>query len=166
MRNYLTNTVEILYLSLMLRWERTAPPDRHTGFLDGNLETNSQTSRFAYVVKKIACGTEGKAYHTFERFTRRNDGHAYISRDQSWMNAPYPLSLGWYFEGCTNLEQKQHCIRSVIQLGLSPLFERCLDDFVAGKSIADYMPTFDEQDAILKRLCERGELDFEKRMTF
>ena len=161
MRNYLTNTVEILYLSLMLRWERTAPPVGKKGSLDGRLETNSQISRFAYVVKKIACGTEDKVYLAFERFTRRKDGHAYISRDHTWMKNPYPLSSGWYFEGDTSLEQKLQCIRSVTKLGLSPLFERCFDDFVAVKSIADYMPTYEEQDAILERLRERGELEFE-----
>jgi hypothetical protein len=166
MRNHLTNTVEILYLSRMLRWECTAPPDRHKGFLDGVPEFNSQTARLAYVVKLIAAGTEDKVYSTFERLTRRDDGHSYISRDASWMNSPCSLSSGWHFEGCTSLEQKQQCIRSVIQLGLSPLFERCFDDFVAGRSVVDYMPTLEEQEVILERLRERGELvDFEDGQT-
>ncbi len=161
MRKYLTNTVEILYLSRMLRWERMAPPDRHKGLLDGVSEFNSQTARLAYVVKLIAAGTEDRVYTVFERFTRRDDGHSYISRDGSWMNGPYALSSGWYFEGCTSLEQKQQCIRSVIQLGLSALFERCFDDFVAGRSVAAYMPTIEEQEEILEYLRVRGELDFE-----
>ena len=82
------------------------------------------------------------------------------------MNSPCSLSSGWHFEGCTSLEQKQQCIRSVIQLGLSPLFERCFDDFVAGRSVVDYMPTLEEQEVILERLRERGELvDFEDGQT-
>jgi hypothetical protein len=165
MRSHLTNTVELLYLSLMLRWERTAPPDRHKGLLDGHPEFNSQTARFAYVAKKIAAGMDEKVYKTFERYTRRDDGRSYISRDHSWMNGAYSLSSGWYFEGCTSLEQKQQCIRCVTRLGLSPLFERCFDDFVAGRSVADYIPTLEEQDAILKSLEERGELDFDNNTT-
>jgi hypothetical protein len=165
MRKYLTNTVEILYLSRMLRWERMAPPDRHKGFLDGVSEFNSQTARLAYVVKLIAAGTEDRVYKVFERFTRRDDDHSYISKDWSWMNGPYALSSGWYFEGCTSLEQKQQCIRCVTQLGLSPIFERCFDDFVAGQSVADYMPTHEEQEAILERLRKRGELVLDNSET-
>jgi hypothetical protein len=165
MHNHLTNTVEILYLSMMLRWERTAPPDRHKGLLDGVPEFNSQTARLAYVLKLIALGTENRVYRIFERFTRRDDGSSYISQDKSWMNSHYPLSSGWYFEGCTSLEQKQQCIRCVTQIGLSALFERCFDDFVAGRSVANYMPTTEEQIAILESLRERGELDFEDGNT-
>ncbi len=35
------NTVEYLYLGLMLRWEDAAPPDRHEAFLDGEPARNT-----------------------------------------------------------------------------------------------------------------------------
>ncbi len=41
---HLTEPVELLYLSLMLRWERSAPPDLHEGRLDGEPERNTVLS--------------------------------------------------------------------------------------------------------------------------
>ncbi|MFA5370691.1 MAG: hypothetical protein WC298_01800, partial [Sideroxydans sp.] len=113
MCHYLTNFVEISYLSQMLRWENTAPPDGRKGHLDGKGEVNSQISRLAYVIKLIARDDEVRVYSTFERHTRRNDGRSYISRDPSWMNAPYELTSGWYCEGGANIKQKQDWIDSV-----------------------------------------------------
>ena len=161
MRTHLTNSVEILYLSLMLRWERTAPPDRHKGIQEGVAKINSQTARLAYVIKLLALGVEDKVFGTFERYTRRNDGNSYISSDPSWMESPYPIFSGWYFEGCTGLSQKLSCIRCVSKLGLSAVFEKCIEDFVAGATVVEYMPTREEQEAILESLRLRGELDFE-----
>lgn len=155
---YIKNTVELLYLSLMLRWERTAPPDRHRGLLDGVPEGNTQTSRFAYVLRKIAAGSEDWFYPALSERTRRNDGRSYVSKDASWMIEPYPLSSGWFFEGCTSLPQKQSFVQELTKLGFSPVFVSCLDDFVAGKSVEAFMPSPEEQEGIVQDLIQRGEI--------
>lgn len=163
---HLRDPVEILYLALMLRWERTAPPDGSQVFpdgshalLDGTPERNTQMSRFAYVLKKVAVGNETRVYAHLARHTRRNDGQSYISTDPSWMQAPRPLSGGWYFEGCTSLPQKQAFLSELTGLGQSPTFAACAADFVAGNSVRGYVPTDAEQDDILRQLdaVEEGE---------
>lgn len=148
------NTVEYLYLGLMLRWEETAPPDRHKALLDGEPARNTQITRFAYIIRKIAAGQEERVYQNLTRHSRRNDGHSYISRDSSWMEEPYPLSNGWHFEGCTNLSQKQDILQSLTHLGISPTLIAAIDDFVAGKSIRSYIPSDEESEKILQRSIE------------
>lgn len=152
---HLKDPVEVLYLALMLRWERTAPPDRQQGLLDGEPERNTQISRMAYVLRKVAAGTQQRAYSTLARYTRRNDGESYISKDSSWMKEPYPLSDGWYFEGCTSLVQKQSILQHLTKLGLSGAFAACADDFVAGNSVEKYLPTDQEQEEVLQKFQAR-----------
>lgn len=161
-RHYVTNTKELLYLSLMLRWETTAPQNRHKGHLDGEPAINSQTARLAFVLKKIALGVEEQTYQALARHTRRRDGQSYVSRDASWMQSPYPLSNGWHLEGCTNLgNQKLGFTDCLIDLGHSGIFVAAVDAFVAGKSIFEFMPNAAEQEEIVARLRSMGDLDFE-----
>lgn len=148
------NTVEYLYLALMLRWEDTAPPDRHKSLLDGEPARNTQITRFAYIIRKIAAGQEERVYQKFARHSRRNDGYSYVSQDSSWMEEPYPLSHGWHFEGCTNLGQKQGILQSLTHLGISQTLMTAIDDFVAGKSIRSYLPSDEEAEKILQRSIE------------
>lgn len=147
---HLKDPLELYYLGLMLRWERTAPPDRRQGLLDNKPVQNSQISRIAHVLKMVAAGTQERAYSTLARFTRRRDGESYISKNFSWMEAPYLLSEGWYFEGGTSLQQKQSFLQHLTKLGLSASFVACADDFVACKTIEKYLPTDKEQEEILK----------------
>ena len=153
----LKDTVEILYLALMLRWERTAPPYRKQGLLDEESERNTQISRMVYLLRKVAVGTEDKTYTTLARHSRRNDGESYISRNSAWMEQPRELDSGWYFEGCTNLPQKQVILQGLKDVGLSASFVACADDFVSGKSIQQYLPTEEEQEDIIARIKEREE---------
>ena len=148
------NTVEYLYLALMLRWEKSAPPNKRQGLLDGEPERNTQITRMAYIVQKIAAGQEERAYQLLSRYSRRDDGKSYISHDASWMKEPYPLSRGWFFEGCTSLIQKQEILQHLTKLGLSPTLVSCIDDFVGGKSIEHYLPSEDEAEEILRRSIE------------
>lgn len=140
----LKEPVKFLYLALMLRWERTAPKDKHQGVLDGVVARNTQISRFAYVLSKVGAGNVETTYSSLEQLTRRNDGRAYITRDSSWMTEPYPLQDGWHFEGCCSLEQKKQLLGHLLQLGLSPAFIECARDFVEGKSLGTYLPTLSE----------------------
>jgi hypothetical protein len=79
---HLKDPVEILYLSLMHRWWKTAPPDSHERHLDGEIARNTQITRFAYLLQKVAAGkNEDHIYQTLARYTRRNDGESYISQD-------------------------------------------------------------------------------------
>ncbi|HQU50060.1 MAG TPA: hypothetical protein PLM09_13205 [Casimicrobiaceae bacterium] len=154
---HLKDPVELLYLALMLRWERSAPPDKHQGLLDGKPERNTQISRIAYVLRKVGAGTEDHVFNTLARYTRRDDGESYISKNSSWMKEPYPLLAGWYFEGCTSLMQKQSFLQYLTKLGLSSTFVACADDFVSGKSVANYLPTDVEQEEILRKIRGREE---------
>jgi len=149
---HLSKPVEILYLSLMLRWQRDAPPDQHEGLLDGKPERNTQISRMAYVLRKVAAGNVEHTFQTLARYTRRNDGRSYFSKDPSWMKEPYPLLDGWFFEGCTSLIQKQSFLQHLTRLGLSGAFIACADDFVASKNIKKYCPTQEEQEEIVRRV--------------
>lgn len=152
---HLKDPVELLYLALMLRWERTAPPDKQQGLLDGKSERNTQISRMAYVLTKVAAGSEEKTFSTLARYTRRNDGESYISKNSSWMKEPYLLNDGWYFEGCTSLVQKQSFLQFLTKLGLSGVFVTCADEFVAGNSIDKFLPTDEEQEEILQKIKTR-----------
>lgn len=144
--------VEILYLSLMHRWDRTAPPDRHEGLLDGEPARNTQTARLVYVLQKIAAGNVERVYSTLARYTRRNDGESYISKNPSWMEQPFPLGDGWFFEGCTSLVQKHSVVHNFSKLGLSGAFGQAVEDFVAHKPIEQYFPTEAEEERILAKI--------------
>ena len=156
---HIKDPVELLYLSLMLRWERSAAPDKHQGLLDGQPERNTQISRMAYVLQKIGVGTEDHVFGTLARYTRRDDGESYISKNSSWMKEPYPLLAGWYFEGCTSLVQKQSFLQYLTKVGLSSTFVACADDFVAGKSVEKYLPTDKEQEEIVRKIREKEQRD-------
>ena len=145
------STVEIVYYHIMRQWQETAPEDGKKGLLNGNPTRNSQMSRLAYILSFIACGLEDQIYQILSRYTPRNDGHSYISRNPNWMNRPVELSGGWYFEGCTSLRQKQDIIQCLTKLGLSPAFVACVNDFVANKNIERYYPSLEEMKSILKR---------------
>jgi hypothetical protein len=152
----LKEPVEFLYLALMLRWERTAPKDKHQGVLDGATARNTQISRFAYVLSKVGAGNVETTYGSLEQLTQRTDGRACITRDSTWMIEPYPLQDGWHFEGCCSLEQKKQMLGLLLQLGLSPGFIECACDFVEGKSVDKYLPTLSEENEVLARYLSRA----------
>mgnify|MGYP001810446238 CR=1 FL=1 len=145
--------VEVLYLSLKHRWERTAQPDRHEGELDGVPTRNTQVERLAFLLKKIALGRHSERIHsTLARHTGRNDGNSYVSKDPSWMEQPTILTDGWYFEGCTSLVQKQAILHNLGKLGFSGPFCQATEDFVANKSIKKYLPNEDDEKEVLARI--------------
>lgn len=151
----LRDPVEFLYLSLMLRWERTAPQDQHEGLLDGKPERNTQISRFAYVLNKVAIGNVDRVFRRLQRETCKRDGTSYVSRDSSRMKEPYPLLEGWFFEGCCNMEQKREFLKHLVGIGVSRGFVECAGDFVEGKSVKRFMPTEEEEDEAIRRYQER-----------
>ena len=147
--------VEVLYLSLMQRWATTAPPDRHQGLLDGESARNTQTERLKYVLEKIAAGSDAttqKVYAKLARYTRRQDGESYVSRNKNWMEQPEVLSGGWYYEGCTSLEQKLNVVSALSNLGLSGPFVQAVAEFVAHKPIDQFFPTADDEAEINRRI--------------
>jgi len=135
------------------------------GVLDGETASNTQITRMAYILKKIAAGQEERTYQLLSRHSRRNDGKSYISKDSSWMLEPYPLSEGWYLEGCTSLNQKQVILQHLTELGLSPTLVDCIDEFVAGKSIEDRIPSEEEAEEILRQSIEAERLQNEASDT-
>jgi hypothetical protein len=148
------NTVEYLYLALMVRWEKTAPPDNHEGLLDNKRERNTQKARMTFILRKIAAGQEKHVYALLSQFSRRNDGNSYVSNDSSWMIDPCSLNDDWFLEGCLSLSQKQLILQNLTKLDLSPYLVNCIDDFVAGKSIINRIPSAEEQEEILHRSIE------------
>jgi hypothetical protein len=141
--------VEFLYFMMMSEWERTAPPDGKQGLFEGKPVRNSQMARLVFLLKKISVGSEEKTFNTLSRYSCREDGESYISRNSGWMEQPCELYDGWYFEGCTSLRQKQDILQNLTKLGLSPTMVACADDFVAGKSIQKYNPTTEELKEII-----------------
>ena len=148
---HLSDPVEILYLALMLRWEKSAPANNHLGYLDGVPIRNSQKARLAFVLRKIAAGNP-KFLPALSLRTRRRDGDAYVSTNQSWMVEPCELLDGWFLEGCMSMEQKAAVTSALVRLGHSALFGACMDDFVAGRSVRKFMPSIEEQEELVRRL--------------
>lgn len=148
-----TEPVEVLYLTFMHRWQRTAPPDQHLGELDGKPARNTQTERLALVLRNIAVGPNAEqVYSTLARYTRRKDGNSYVSKDHSWMEQPHLLSHGWYFEACTSLVQKQAVLHNLGRLGLSGAFSQAAEDFVADLPIERYFPTEADEPTVLAKI--------------
>jgi hypothetical protein len=111
------------------------------------------------LLRKVGAGAKERVFSTLARYSRRNDGESYISKNSSWMTEPYPLLQGWFFEGCTSLEQKQSILQHLTKVGLSPTFAACADDFVAGKSVVKYLPTDEEQEEIIRKIKEKEAQD-------
>ena len=157
---HITEPVEYLYLGLMLRWENSAPPDGRQGLLDGVSARNTQIARMAFVLNKVGASQYERFFTAMARHTEGEDRQSYISRDSSWMTEPYPLSDGWFFEGCTSLIQKQSILQHLTKLRLSSIFVACADDFVAGNSVKKYHPTQNEaREAIQKCLEMEAEIE-------
>lgn len=149
----LNSPVEVLFLSLMLRWEETAPPDKKQGLLDGKPERNTQMSRMAYILKKVAIGVENKYFQRLAvGASWSKPGGRYLDKNKEHMENPIYLNNGWWLDGCASLERKLEMMRDLTKLGLSPAFTNCACDFVAGKSVASYMPTERRQDEIIQAL--------------
>jgi hypothetical protein len=97
----LRQPIEILYLTLMSNWHKAAPPDGHLGELDNLPTRNTQISRLAYILNKIAVPKFDRIFSALATHVRREDGESYISKDRSWMIEPTELGGGWHLEGCT-----------------------------------------------------------------
>jgi hypothetical protein len=83
----------------MLRWEKSAPPNKYLGFLDGKPERNTQISRMVFLLRKVAAGNVDSTLKTLSLNSRRVDGESSISKSNSWMKDPRKLLDGWHFEG-------------------------------------------------------------------
>jgi hypothetical protein len=147
---------EYFYLALLSKWERKAPPDKHWSRLDGKPAQNTQTARMARLLT-IVTGLDDATMRKLERYTKRNDGNSYVSKNSSWMREAYPLGKGWYFEGNMSLLDKKKIIHSFPEMGISSReFASCAQDFVEGKSISKYWPS--EEEAV--RQIEQWEKQF------
>lgn len=149
---HITDPMELLYLALLLRWEKTAPQDKHQGRLDGKSERNTQVTRMAYVLQKVWNDVGERLPEILSRYSRRDDGKSYISKDFSWMVEPFPLQNGWYLEGCMDLGRKQMILQHLTACGLSTEFAACVDDFVAGKSVEGYFPDENDREVVFRKM--------------
>ena len=151
----LKDPVEILFLGLLLRWENTAPPDKTQGFLDDNPERNTQMSRMAYVLNKVGTGVEDKYFLKLSVGASWSKlSGTFLDKNNDHMENPYPLNASWWLDGCASLERKLEMMQDLTKLGISPTFTRCACDFIAGESVASYMPTEEEQDEIVRKIRE------------
>jgi len=144
------NQWEFCLFAILLRWEQNAPPDRHWGEFDGRPACNSQQQRLAHLLQTVAVGGVDVVYRTLARYTRRRDGNSNVSTDPSWMSEPMPLWDGWYVEGCLNIGQKLDLLDNLSKIGYSPEFVECARDFVEGRSVEGYLPTFEELEVMFK----------------
>ena len=142
---------ELLCLCLMHRWQTTAPPDRHTGYLDGEARENCQAVRLAYVLQKMQIVRGKGLLADLQKRTVRRDAGSLVSPDPHQLHNPIPVSPGWYVEGCTSLEQKRKVVRELRQLGLTPAFVDAVEAFVANDPVERYFPDLAELDAIFER---------------
>ncbi len=127
------NPEEYLHLYMLLRWERTAPPDGCLGTLDDEPAKNTQTARMAKVLQMVT-DLHDLPMEKLRKETERKDGRSYIQR----------------------------ILQSLPQLGLSSReFANCAADFVGGKSIQKYWP--DEEQAVRQIEQWEAKLDREDR---
>lgn len=157
----LKNTVEVLYLALMERWESTAPKEKHLGELDGRPVRNTQAERLAYIIIKIAAGDIDRVFTALSMSSRRKDEKSNISKDSSLMLMPTALMNGWFLEGNISLLQKQDIVQGFTKVGISPALVACIDDFVEGKSIKQYYPSKDETLRMLDNMHKSNTIDDE-----
>lgn len=149
------------YLALMFSWEKTAPKDQTEGLLDGNLERNTQMSRMAYLLRIVATVKgEAPTYKKLSPELCRRDGNSYLSEDKSWMTEPRELSKGWYFEGCINLEKKKEIFELLrSRCGMSVEFIKWAKDFIAGKSLEEYLEDGELTDESIENNRQQFESD-------
>lgn len=150
----------MLYLALMRKWVRTAPPDRQFGLRGGKKCCNSQSARLARVLVLIASGNHDDFYSGVARYTRKPRGNdSLVTRNKGTLDNPYALSHGWYLEQTLNLGQKQDICDVLPHLGLSSAFTNAVRAFVAAQPFDQYEP--DERDAAVIlaniRACEERE---------
>lgn len=154
----LRDPVEILFLGLMLRWEKTAPPNMKQGMLDTETERNTQMSRMAFVLNKVAVGVEDEYFQKLAvGASWSKPSGRFLDKNKEHMENPIALHKGWWLDGCASLERKLEMMQDLTKLGLSPTFTNCACDFVSGKSVASYMPTESEQDEIIHALRDTDE---------
>lgn len=147
----LSDVTEIFFAALLLKWELTAPDDGKGGMLDGEKALNTQQERMARALRIIATGWEDKYFSKLAIKWRKNDGRSYISKDNTGMNRPIYINSGWWLDGCASLTDKQGMMQSFTQLGYTPTFVRCVNAFIAGESIKDFIPTDEEQEIIISK---------------
>lgn len=144
--------VEILYLSLMERWEDSAPTDGHGGILDGSPALNTQVARMARVLNFICSDATEAGYRHLACKWRRANGSPLLAKDPTGMTNPHALAKGWWLEGCLSLDQKTALMQDLTGLGLSPVFVRSASEFVRGATIKGYFPTPEEEQEIIARI--------------
>jgi hypothetical protein len=110
-------------------------------------------SRMAFVLNKVGAGVEDKYFQKLAvGASWSKPGGQFLDKNMEHMENPITLNKGWWLDGCASLERKIEMMQDLTKLGLSPTFARCACDFVAGKSVATYMPTESEQDEIIQTL--------------
>lgn len=151
MRHY--TTVECLYLTRMMNWQRKAPADGHQGILDGSEVRNTQYRRLAFVLRLLGAGNEVEVFSTLEQYSRRQDGESYITRRPA-DSTDWTLICGdWYLRKTMSMSQRETTIIDhLVRVGLSGRMVTAITRFVKGKPIDGCMPTEQEQCAILASL--------------
>jgi hypothetical protein len=153
----ITSEKELNFLALFIKWQNDSPEDRHKiqSFLSD--KNNTQTTRLAFILNLVAYMARNDDFNNIfqqlAKYTaRRKDNNYYLSKDSSWMREPYHVKGGWYFEGCTNFNQKKNCIQHLPKIRFSSSFRfstqfsDCAGDFIANKNLDKYQPTESQSD--------------------
>jgi len=128
----ITEPTEFYFYTLLLNWNHKA----------SDSSSHNQINRMIYLLGVVSASIEERTYQTLSRYCRRHDGESYISKNCDWMG-PHarPLREGWYLHDNISLKQKQAILNGLSKLGYSSGFRSCVDAFVAGQEIDQYMPS-------------------------
>lgn len=150
----ITNKKELTCLALFIKWQNEAPKDKHKiqSFLED--KRNSQSTRLSFILNLIALSNKEDDFNTifqqFAKYTlRTKDKNSYISKDL-WMKDHYHIRGAWYFDACSNVNQKQNWVQYITKIRFSNSFKfstqfsDCAADFIANKNLKKYEPTTGE----------------------
>lgn len=134
-----THEIESLCLTMMQRWQLLAPPDGRSGCIGSQHASNHQVTRQALTLALLA-RSDADLLSRLARLSQGRNGADYLTCSPDRLINPYPISGGWYLEGCTNLGQKLDLLRRLREFGYSPDFVQAAQAFVANESLERHLP--------------------------
>lgn len=131
---------ELVLMFSLFKWQQTAPSPGQFATKGDTFMENSQQARLQYLLQRVAVLNPNHIYQTISVHARRVDGESPISTKSNWMKQPLQLNERWFLEACISLPQKKTIVAQLKWVGISSRMIACGEDFVAGETIASYLP--------------------------
>lgn len=129
------DSIEMLLVFCMGKWESTAPPPGRKGIYRGVEMENSQQARLQHLLDLIGFIDADRTYSTLAVRTRRpRTGDSIITTNKP--EHALPLKGRWYLDSCLDLERKLDVVDALWHVGYSREFIEGARRFVAGTPIA------------------------------